>query len=81
MLDNGRKKKLIMSAALQKMQILPHFVSIGISTAAVLARGLLPSCIPVTKATHLTVKLDGKPEWEVIHLNANSFPCHLGLFF
>lgn len=58
MLDNGRKKKLFMSAALQKMQILPHFVSTGISVAAVLACTLFFSCIPVTKPAHV-------PSWMV----------------
>ena len=65
-----------MSAALQKMKILAHFVSIGISTAAVLPCTLFPSCIPVTKPANLPVKLDGKSEWE-----AKSSPHCLGLLF
>lgn len=74
MLGNGRKKKLFVSVAPQKMQILPYFVSTGISTASVLACTLFPSCVLDTKPAHLPVKLDGKSEWEVIHLKAKSFP-------
>lgn len=66
----AERKKLFMSAALQKMQILSHFISAGISTAAVPACMLSPSCNPVTKPAHLLVKLDGKSEWEAIHPKA-----------